>query len=92
MNEVLAQLFLSGRVVDFAIAITVIEWIVLTAYYRSTGRGITPRDFSANMVSGLFLMLALRSALTGASWLIVALCLSASGAVHAYDIWLRWQR
>ncbi len=92
MNEVLAQLFLSGRVVDFAIAITVIEGVVLTTHHRLTGRGIAPRDFAANMVSGLFLMLALRAALTGASWMTVALCLSASGGVHAFDIWRRWQR
>ncbi len=92
MNEILAQFFLSGRVVDVAIAITVLEGIALTAYHRATSRGVGPRNFAVNMASGLCLMLALRAALTGASWMVVALCLSASGTLHAFDIWRRWQR
>jgi hypothetical protein len=92
MNDILAQFFLSGRVVDLAIAITVLEGLALAAYHRATGRGVDPRNFAVNMVSGLCLMLALRSALTGSSWMVVAVCLSASGAVHAFDIWRRWQR
>ena len=91
MSEVLAQWFLNGRVVDLAIAITVVEGAALTAYHRSTGRGVHPRDFAVNMGSGLCLMLALRFALTGANWTIVALCLSASGVAHAFDLWRRWQ-
>ena len=92
MNEALAQFFLSGRVVDVAIAITLLEGLALAAYHRATGRGVAPRNFAINMVSGLCLMLALRTALTGSSWMVVALFLSASGAVHAVDIWRRWQR
>ena len=92
MNEILAQFFLSGRVADVAIAITVVEGLAIAAYFRATGRGVDPRNYAVNMVSGVCLMLALRAALTGASWAMVALCLSASGALHALDIWRRWQR
>ena len=92
MNEALAQFFLSGRVVDVAIAITLLEGLALAVYHRATGRGVAPRNFAINMVSGLCLMMALRTALTGSSWMMVALFLSASGAVHAVDIWRRWQR
>ena len=92
MNEALAQFFLSGRVVDVAIAITLLEALALAAYHRATSRGVAPRYFAINMVSGLCLMLALRAALTGSSWMMVALFLSASGAVHAVDICRRWQR
>ena len=92
MNEALAQFFLSGRVVDVAIAITLLEGLALAVYHRATGRGVAPRNFAINMVSGLCLMMALRAALTGSSWMMVALFLSASGAVHAVDIWRRWQR
>ena len=92
MNEALAQFFLSGRVVDVAIAITLLEGLALAAYHRATGRGVAPANFAINMASGLCLMLALRTALTGFSWMMVALLLSASGAVHAVDIWRRWQR
>jgi hypothetical protein len=92
MNEALAQFFFSGRVVDVAMAITVIEGVALAIYHRRTGNGVAPRHYVLNMVSGLFLMLALRTALTDAGWMLVALCLSASGVIHALDMMGRWQR
>ena len=92
MNDILAQFFLSGRVVDVAIVITLIEGIALAVYFRSTGNGVAPRHYALNMAAGLCLMLALRFALTGSGWVLVALCLSASGVIHALDIVSRWQR
>jgi hypothetical protein len=65
---------------------------VLVVYHRSTGKGVAPRDFLANMVSGLCLMLALRGLAVdaGAAW--VALCLLAAGVAHGTDLLLRWRR
>ena len=92
MNEALAQFFSSGRAVDLAIAITVMEGILLAAYHRATGRGVATKQVVLNVLSGLCLMLALRFALTGSAWLWVALSLSASGVIHALDMASRWQR
>ena len=92
MNEALAQFFLSGRAVDLAIAITVMEGVVLAFYHRVTGRGVAPKQYVLNVMSGLCLMLALRLALTGSAWLWVALSLSMSGVIHAVDMASRWQR
>ena len=92
MNEALAQFFFSGRVVDVAMALTLIEGVALAIYHRRTGNGVAPRHYALNMAAGLFLMLALRFALHDAGWVLVALCLSASGVVHALDLVSRWQR
>ena len=92
MNEALAQFFSSGRAVDLAIAITVMEGVVLAFYHRVTGRGVAPKQYVLNVMSGLCLMLALRLAMTGSAWLWVALSLSMSGVIHAVDMASRWQR
>ena len=76
MNEALALFFSNGRAVDLAIAITVMEGVVLAVYHRVTGRGVAPKQYVLNVMSALCLMLALRLALTGSAWLWVALSLS----------------
>ncbi|MEO7336857.1 MAG: hypothetical protein ABIV63_09775 [Caldimonas sp.] len=80
------------RLVDAVIAFTVVEGLVLVAWHRVTGRGVSPRDFVLNMASGLCLMLALRSLADGAGPAALAACLAAAGAAHGTDIWLRWRR
>jgi hypothetical protein len=78
--------------IDLVILITAVEGLALAFYHRATGRGVAPRDFAANMVSGLCLMLALRAAVhdAGATW--VALLLLAAGIAHGSDIVRRWHR
>jgi hypothetical protein len=80
------------QVIDLVIAFTLVECIVLALYYRATGKGVAPRDFAANMVSGLCLMLALRCFArdAGAAW--TALFLLAAGLFHGTDLWMRWRR
>ena len=78
--------------VDGVIAFTLTEGLLLYLYNRQTGKGIAPRDFAANMASGLSLMVALRSALEGGASVIVALALFAAGLIHATDLWWRWHR
>lgn len=87
----LNDLFSSGRIADVIIALTVIEALALIVYYRITGRGVATRDFLGNLISGIFLLLALRAALSGANWALIALCLLASFAAHLTDLALRWR-
>jgi hypothetical protein len=77
--------------IELIIAITLLEGVALTAYHRLTGKGVAPKEFAANLLSGLCLMLALRNALLGHSVGVTALFLSASGMVHASDLWRRWK-
>ena len=82
----------SGRIVDLAIALTLLELIGLIVYRVRTGRGIEASKLVTGLASGLLLMLGLRAALTGADWPWIALALSASGAVHLLDLKNRWPR
>lgn len=83
--------WLSGpRLIDGVIAFTLLEAWFLFAYHRRTGRGVAPRDFVANMASGMSLMLALRCAVAAASALWVALFVLLAGVLHATDLWRRW--
>lgn len=87
MNEV----FASGRIIDLILGLVACEWIALAAY-RLTRRGVAPRDFSVNLVSGVFLMLAVRQALTAAAWGWVAACLLGALTAHVIDLAMRWRR
>jgi hypothetical protein len=78
-------------VVNIAIGVTLLELLALWAWHRITGKGLAPQDYAWNLLSGLMLMLALRSAIA-AFWPGVALCLVAAGAAHLRDMALRWRR
>ena len=81
-----------AQLVDAVIVFTLIECLVLVVYHRSTGKGVAPRDFLANMASGLCLMLALRGLAADAGMAWVAVCLAAAGVAHGVDMLMRWKR
>ena len=80
------------QIIDLVIAFTLVECVALAFYHRATGKGVAPREFFANMVSGLCLMLALRCLAhdTGSAW--ISLSLLAAGLAHGSDLWMRWRR
>ena len=82
----------SGLLIDIVIGLSMLEGVALAVYHRISGRGIAPREFAANLVSGLCLMLALRAAVTSAAWSWMALWLLAAGVAHWSDLWQRWRR
>lgn len=81
-----------GYLLDAVIALTVLEGLALWLYHRLTGRGVAPRDYALNLVSGLLLMLTLRSALHAAPWPMTMGFFAAAGAAHGIDLWRRWVR
>lgn len=87
----MTDLLNGSGLIELIIAITVFEGVALTLYHRLTGKGVALREFAANLLSGLCLMLALRNALLGQSGGVTALFLSASGVIHASDLWRRWK-
>jgi hypothetical protein len=82
----------NGYLVDVAMVLTLLELIGLIIYRRRTGRGIDGSKLVITLANGLFLMLGLRAALTGADWPWIALALSASWATHLLDLKSRWPR
>ncbi len=81
-----------GRLVDLAIGLSVLEAAVLVLYRKRAGRGIGLGDYALNLASGLCLMLALRAALAGAGWAVIALFLAAAGVAHWAGLWYGWRR
>lgn len=78
--------------VDIVIVVTLLEGLALWVWHARTGRGLAPREFVANLCAGLALMLAVRAALSGASWTWVATGLAAAGVAHLLDLRRRWRR
>ena len=79
----------NGGLVDTIIAITLLEIAFLLLYHQQTKRGLKPRDYLLNVVSGLCLMLALRSTLTDGAWYVMSALLVTAGFAHVADISLR---
>ncbi len=78
----------SRLIVDVALAVTVVELVVLFVLRRKQGLGEAVAVL-ANVGAGLFLMLALRAALDGADWPWLAACLAAAGTAHVADMTMR---
>lgn len=77
--------------VDIVIAVTALEALALWAYHWRTGKGIAGRDFMPTLLSGLLLMLALRTHMADAGWAPTALLMAGAGVLHALDLRRRWR-
>jgi hypothetical protein len=88
----MAGMFASGRIVDAVLALMLVEGILLAWLHLRRGRGPAPADVLANLAAGLFLLLALRAALAGASWPWIAASLGAALVAHLSDLARRWPR
>lgn len=78
--------FVSGRIIDVILAIVVLEAILLWLLRRFTGRGLGLVEIVGLLLSGVFLILAVRAALTGAAWSVVSLLLLLSFAAHLWEL------
>lgn len=81
-----------GRIVGVALAMVLVEFIVLTGWFLRTGSGFRPDTLFSKLAPGACLMLALGAALrdSGTNWL--ALWLTAAGVAHVIDLWRSWPR
>ena len=82
-------LFASGRIVDAILALVVLEALLLAWLARRRGMALPP--LLANLASGAALMLALRAALVGSGWPIVAVWMLAGLACHLIDLGFRFR-
>jgi hypothetical protein len=73
--------FASGRAVDLVLLVLAIEALAI-ARFAGARRGA----LLGALVPGLFLLLALRAALVGGPWQLVALLLAASLPAHLLDL------
>lgn len=82
----MAALFASGQIVDLILLGVLAEAVLLLILCRSLTR-FAP--LGATLASGAALMLALRAALTGASWPLIAGWMLVGLVAHAADLVLR---
>ena len=84
------EIFSGTLLIDIVIALTVIEWILLSWWHYRTGRGIPMSELQGTLMAGFYLMLAVRASMVAAPWYVVALLLLGAGLTHAADLWRRW--
>ena len=85
----LQGLFASGHIVDVILAVLIAEAAALI--FLRGGKTWYVRSINAVVAAlpGVCLLLALRAALTGASWTWIALWLALSFPAHLADLWRR---
>jgi hypothetical protein len=79
----------AAGVLDVVLALTVLEAVALVLLHRRTGRGLAPADLLPTLLAGASLLVALRLALGGASFMWIAVCLLAALLAHLVDLWRR---
>jgi hypothetical protein len=84
------HLVLSGRIIDLILLLIAAEFIVL-GYMRARRRvGPGWRAMLPNLLAGAALLMAVRAAITDATWPWTAVWLAAAGLAHAADLRARW--
>ncbi len=89
MEVLLASWFASGRIIDGILLLVGAEALLLVWLSRRGGPPLP--SLLANLASGAALMLALRSALVGAGWIVVAGWMLAGLLAHLADLGLRFR-
>ena len=87
----MAEFFTTGRIADLILGFMALEAVFLIAYRRRTGSGIAVSDLVGNLLPGICLVLALRSALVQAWWGWIALCLTLALFGHLAELRGRWR-
>ena len=82
----MTELFASGRIVDLILVMVAIEALVLLTYGFRTGLGVSAGSLLINLLAGVFLLLALRSALIGSHWVWTSAWLGAGLFAHIADL------
>jgi hypothetical protein len=86
----MGALFANGRIIDCIFLLIVAEVTILILIRKKTGRGLRPVDLILSLLAGVALLFALRAALLGLAWPIVALFLFVSLLAHLTDLSRRW--
>ncbi|SFL30148.1 hypothetical protein [Methylorubrum salsuginis] len=91
MGREMAEWFASGRIVDVIVSLVALEALLLVGVRLRFGRGPRPAALLSNLASGAALMLAVRAALTGADWPVVAAWLLAALFAHLTEMMIRFR-
>jgi hypothetical protein len=90
--ERVLELLAAGTLLEWIVALMLVEAVVLLAWRARTGGGVPAAGVLCVLASGICLMLAVRAALTSAGSASVAGWLLAALVAHVTDVLVRWQR
>ncbi|MEH6789301.1 hypothetical protein [Parasphingorhabdus sp.] len=76
----MTEFFASGHAVDVVLAVLALETLWLKF------RGVGWHDIMSTLLAAVLMMIALRAALTGQVWPMVAIPLALSFPAHIYDL------
>jgi hypothetical protein len=82
----MSQLFASGHIVDLILVLVALEALLLARYSRRAAPGLPPWSLLLGLVPGIALLGALRASLRGATWPLIALCLTVALVAHLIDL------
>jgi len=86
LTDYLLQAWERGWVINFAVGLTVAEAVWLLGSYYLRRRGLAPDEYLLNLLSGLFLMLALRTTVGAGDPFGPIVYLSLAGVCHVADL------
>lgn len=91
MTDTIAWLFASGRIADVILSLIGIEAIILVVLKLWRGAGPSLPVTLVTMASGALLILAVRGALMGAAWPVIAAPLTLSMVAHLTFLAIVWR-
>lgn len=80
------QLLASGRLVDIAVFVIGLELAGLLLLRKRLAPGLRPMDLVGQLLAGAFLLLAVRTVVTGGDYRLTLLLLTASFPAHLFDL------
>lgn len=83
--------FATGGIVESILALMLLEAVLLLVLRRFARRGLPPLEVLTTLGAGAALMFALRAALVGAQWPVLAVWLLVALVAHGGDVALRWR-
>ncbi|MEM1400517.1 MAG: hypothetical protein AAGF58_11585, partial [Pseudomonadota bacterium] len=81
----LLDLLASGRLIDFILGLVFLEAIAVVLLNRMGLINLPVKELAGTLFAGVFLMLALKLALTGSNGISIAVCLTLALFAHCGD-------
>jgi hypothetical protein len=86
----MADMIINAALIDWILGLVALEALAILAWRALTTRGPQPLAFMSNIITGAFLLVALRGAVSGAAPALIGACLIASFLAHFVDLAARW--
>jgi hypothetical protein len=80
------DLLASGAVLDLALAVIALEFVVLAVFTRRRASSLHVTDLVGQLLAGTCLLLGMRSILKGGDYRVTLALLTASFPAHVFDV------